>query len=173
MIQKRPQGAGDHAPVKAIKARSSVNGMNRASGREMLKTSTISPATALIYVMVTMSAVDRSMSDRELGKIGRIVQHLPAFDDFDPERLVYVAEECGAILQERDGLDAIFGLVKEALPDHLRETAYAMAVEIAIVDQTFNPEEARLLQLFRETLRIDKLIAAAIERGARARHMPV
>ncbi len=138
-----------------------------------MKTTTISPATALIYIMVTMSAVDRQMSDRELGKIGRIVQNLPPFEDFDPQRLIYVAEECGAILQEQDGLEAVFGLIKEALPDHLRETAYAMAVEIAIVDKTFNPEEARLLQLFREMLRIDKLVAAAIERGARARHMPV
>ncbi len=134
--------------------------------------STISHENALIYIMVTMSAVDRAMSDTELRDIGNIVQTLPAFRDFNPERLIPVAKECAAILQEDGGLDAVFGLVKDALPPHLRETGYALAVEIAAADLSIGAEELRLLQLFRDVLDIDKLVAAAIERGARARHMP-
>jgi tellurite resistance protein len=133
--------------------------------------STISPENALIYVMMTMSAVDRAMSDNELRDIGTIVRTLPAFRDFNEERLIPVAKECAAILQEEGGLDAVFGLVKDALPHHLRETGYALAVEIAAADLSVGAEEMRLLQLLRETLDIDKLTAAAIERGARARHM--
>ncbi|MDZ4369670.1 MAG: tellurite resistance TerB family protein [Afipia sp.] len=135
--------------------------------------STISPETALIYIMVTMSAVDRAMSDNELRDIGTIVQTLPAFRKFNPERLIPVAKECAAILQEDGGLDAVFGLVKDALPPHLRETGYALAVEIATSDLAVGAEEIRLLQLLRDTLDIDKLTTAAIERGARARHMPL
>lgn len=134
-------------------------------------TKPISAHTVLIYLMVTMSAVDRSMSDNELRKIGTIVQSLPVFDDFDPERLVTVAEECGAILSEENGLDVIFSLVKETLPAHLYETAYALAVEVAAADVTVQQEEIRLLQLLRDTLDIEALTAAAIERGARARHV--
>lgn len=133
-------------------------------------TATISPQTALIYVMVTMSAVDRSMSDRELKTIGDIVKTLPIFDDFDANRLLDVARECGEILQEDGGLDAVFGLVREALPADLRETAYALATEIAAADLSVRQEEMRLLQLLRDALDIEKLIAAAIERGARARY---
>lgn len=135
--------------------------------------STISPENALIYIMVTMSAVDRAMSDTELRDIGTIVQTLPAFRDFNPERLIPVAKECAAILQEDGGLDAVFGLVRDALPPHLRETGYALAVEIATADLSVGAEEMRLLQLLRDVLDIDKLVAAAIERGARARHMTV
>ncbi|MBA4208745.1 MAG: Tellurite resistance protein TerB [Parvibaculum sp.] len=135
--------------------------------------STISPENALIYIMVTMSAVDRAMSDTELRDIGTIVQTLPAFRDFNPERLIPVAKECAAILQEDGGLDAVFGLVRDALPSHLRETGYALAVEIAAADLSVGAEEMRLLQLLRDVLDIDKLVAAAIERGARARHMTV
>jgi len=135
--------------------------------------STIAPETALIYVMVTMSAVDSAMSDKELRTIGDIVQHLPVFRKFDPARLIPVAKECAAILHEDGGLDAVFGLVKDALPVHLRETAYAVAVEVASADLTVAQEELRLLQLLRDALGIEKLIAAAIERGARARHMTV
>lgn len=133
--------------------------------------STIAPQTALIYVMVTMSAVDSAMSDNELRTIGGIVKNLPAFRDFDSTRLIRIAKECGEILQEEGGLDAVFGLVKDALPEHMRETAYAVAVEVASADLSVGQEEIRLLQLLRDTLGIEKLVAAAIERGARARHM--
>ena len=34
---------------------------------------------ALIHIMVTMSAVDRAMTDSELGKIGTRVKTLPVF----------------------------------------------------------------------------------------------
>ena len=53
---------------------------------------------ALIYVMVTMSAVDRVMTDAELARIGEIVSHLPIFRNFDQEQLVKTAEGCGEIL---------------------------------------------------------------------------
>ena len=135
--------------------------------------SAITPQTALIYIMVTMSAVDNSMNDEELHEIGVIVQHLPIFHEFNPERLIPAAKECAAILQEDGGLDAIFGLVKDALPFHLRETAYALAVEIAASDLSVGQEEMRLLQLLRDALDIEKLVAAAIERGARARYMTI
>ena len=53
---------------------------------------------ALIYVMVTMSAVDRTMTDPELARIGEIVSNLPAFSDFDQNQLVKAAEACGEVL---------------------------------------------------------------------------
>lgn len=135
--------------------------------------STIAPQSALIYVMVTMSAVDNSMNDTELHEIGTLVQHLPIFRDFSPERIIPVARECASILQEDGGLDAVLGLVKDALPFHLRETAYALAVEVAASDLNVGQEEMRLLQLLRDALDIEKLVAAAIERGARARYMTI
>ncbi|TAM98064.1 MAG: Tellurite resistance protein TerB, partial [Rhodanobacteraceae bacterium] len=82
---------------------------------------TISHHSALIYVMVVVAASDGVMSDREMEAIGRRTRTLPAFADFDSERLVQVAQECADILQEDDGLNAILGLVREALPEHLRE----------------------------------------------------
>ncbi|MGE0613444.1 MAG: Tellurite resistance protein TerB, partial [Hyphomicrobiales bacterium] len=48
-------------------------------------------------------------------------------------------------------------------------TAYALAVEIAAADLDVQPEEMRLLELLAEQLNLDRLITAAIERGARAR----
>jgi tellurite resistance protein len=125
---------------------------------------------ALIYAMVTMSAVDRIISDGELSKIGAIVNQLPVFKGFEVGDLVSTAEKCGNLLSEEDGLDAILDSIARALPKKLHETAYALAVEVAAVDRSVRNEEIRFLELLRDRLDLDKLTIAAIERGARARH---
>lgn len=125
---------------------------------------------ALIYAMVTMSAVDRDITDKELRRIGAIVSNLPVFKNYDIERLVHTAEACGDILGAEDGLDRILNAIAEALPKKLYETAYALAVEIAAADLDVREEEVRFLELLANRLKLDRLTTVAIERGARARH---
>ena len=120
--------------------------------------------------MVTLSAADRTMTDRELKKIGDIVQTLPVFSDFDREKLVAAAEACGNLLQDDDGLDKVLDLIATSVPPKLHETAYALAVEVAAADLHVEQEELRFLQMLRDRLDLDKLTVAAIERGARARY---
>jgi tellurite resistance protein len=131
---------------------------------------TLSHHTALVYVMVVVSAADGVMSDKELKAIGDLTRTLPVFKDFDRDRLLVLAQDCSAILQEEDGLAAVLGLVKEALPAPLRETAYWLALEIALSDTTVKLEEVRMIEALRRALEIDRLVAVALERGARARH---
>ena len=128
------------------------------------------PHSALVYVMVLTSASDGEISDPELATIGEIVTNLPVFRQFDVDRLPSIAAYCTDILQEDDGLDAALSLVKAALPMHLRETAYALACDVAAADGALSQEELRLLEMIRHKLHVGRLPAAAIERGARARH---
>jgi tellurite resistance protein len=116
-----------------------------------------------------MSVVDRKMSDRELSRIGDIIKTLPVFSGFDETRLTEVSKTCGELLQNENSLDTILG-VAAALPDKLHETAYALALEVAAADLHVEQEELRFLQLLRNKLQLDKLVVAALERGARARH---
>ncbi len=129
----------------------------------------LTPHQALVYIMVTMSAADRKISEIELGRIGDIVKRFPVFHAFDPGMLVKTAEACGDMLSEGAGLDAVLDLVAEALPPKLRETAYAIAVDVAAVDLKVTNEEIRMLELLRDALGLDKLVTAALERSARAR----
>jgi tellurite resistance protein len=131
---------------------------------------TISHHSALIYVMVIVSAADGVMSDRELKTIGNIAKTLPVFRDLEEHRLLPIAQECASILHEQDGADAALGLIKEALPDHLVETAYMLGLEVALSDSRVMLEEVRVLEILRRSLHIDRLVAAALERGARARY---
>ncbi|MEI2384222.1 tellurite resistance TerB family protein [Breoghania sp. JC706] len=133
-------------------------------------TNTVSPQKALIYTMVTISAADSTMTDSELLRIGEIVQTLPVFRDFDSEKLVQVAEECGALLEGDDGLDTVLEVIAGALPERLYQTAYALAVEVAAADLVVEQEELRFLALLRDRLNLDKLTVAAIELSARVRH---
>jgi tellurite resistance protein len=134
---------------------------------------TINHHAALIYTMVLVSASDRDMTDAELASIGDMVLHLPVFKDFDRKKLTKVGAECAKLLQKEDGLDQAFKLIKKALPKKLRETAYALACDVAAADGSATQEELRLLEMIRDRLDIDRLTAAAIERGARARHLTV
>lgn len=126
--------------------------------------------TALIYTMVLMSAADRNMTDNELRTIGEMVNYLPIFEDYDTDRLPAAARECANLLGDEDGLEKAFTLIKETLPERLRETAYALACDVAAADARASQEELRLLELIRDALEVDALTAAAIERGARVRH---
>lgn len=126
---------------------------------------------ALIYVMVTTSAVDRAMTDAELARIGEIVSKLPIFDDFNKDSLVKTAQDCGEVLSADDGLEHVLVLIRANLPKKLRETAYAVALEVAAADLDVRPEETRFLEMLRDALDLDKLTIAAIERGIRARNL--
>lgn len=134
-----------------------------------IQTTVISVEDALIYGMVTLAAVDRVMTDRELRTIGDVVRSLPAFREYDVARVVPTAEACAAILRRSDGLDTVLEMIAEALPERLYETAYALAVEVAAADLFVEQEELRFLQILKDRLNLDQLTAAAIERAARAR----
>ena len=63
--------------------------------------SNTTPHDALIYIMVIMSAADRSMTDRELSKIGTIIRTLPVFQDYDSDQLVMAASRWCWTLRRR------------------------------------------------------------------------
>lgn len=131
----------------------------------------LSPQDCLVAVMIAVSASDEDIRTSELVKIQATVNHLPIFAAYDIDRMNLIAQTVFDLFAEEDGLDALFGLVRENLPAHLFETAYAMACDVAAADGTLNDSELRILEEIRYELEIDRLHAAAIERGARARHL--
>jgi uncharacterized membrane protein YebE (DUF533 family) len=133
-------------------------------------TAPLTPPEALIYAMVTTSAVDRRITDDELSRIGSIVKELPPFYDFDRDWLVGEAQDCGKVLARPDGLRQVLDIIAEALPERLHETAYVLAAEVAAPDLRVKVVEVRFLELLAERLKLDKLVCAALERAARARH---
>jgi len=131
----------------------------------------LSPPDALIAVMVAVSASDETIRTSELVAIERMVNHMPIFADYDIDRIATVAQTVYALFEEEEGLDALFGLVRDALPEKLFETAYALACDVAAADGVLHQPELRMLEEIRAELAIDRLHAVAIEWGARVRHL--
>jgi tellurite resistance protein len=119
--------------------------------------------------MIAISASDENIMTAELITIQSIVNHLPIFSDYDVDRIKPVAAMVLDLLSEEDGLDALFGLIRDNLPSNLNETAYAMACDVAAADGKLKQEELRMLQEIRYELNLDRLHGAAIEMAARAR----
>lgn len=133
----------------------------------------LTPEDCLLAVMIATSASDEVIRTAELVKIEAILNHLPVFANYDADRLKTVSQTVFDLFGEEDGLDALFGLIRENLPEKLYETAYALACDVASADGVLGDGELRLLEEIRYELNIDRLAGAAIERGARARHMVV
>jgi hypothetical protein len=120
----------------------------------------LDPQGALVYTMVLVSGAESRMGDTELAIMGDIIGHLPIFRGLDNGKLAKHLDACAELFADEDGLDKTLAAIKAALPDRLRETAYAIACDLI---------ELQILELIRHTLEIGRLAAAAIERGARAR----
>ena len=128
---------------------------------------------ALIQTMFLVAAADDEMTDAEIHMIGEIVSYLPVFRNYDKDRLEATLAESAELLGRDDGLERGLQSIKEALPHKLRETAYALSCDVVAADGEATQEELRILELLRHRLNIDRLVASAIERGARARFMTV
>lgn len=138
---------------------------------DVLETHSLSAQDCLVALMVAISASDENIRTTELLKIQAAVNLLPIFGDYDVDRIKTVSRTVFDLFDQEDGLDALFGLLRENLPERLFETAYALACDVAAADGQLAEPELRLLEEVRHELNIDRLHAAAIERGARARHL--
>ncbi|PYG30448.1 tellurite resistance TerB family protein [Pelagimonas varians] len=131
----------------------------------------LSPQDCLVALMIAVSASDENVRTAELVKIDSAVNNLPVFGNYDADRVRDMSVLVFELFSQEDGLDALFGLIRNDLPEKLFETAYALACDVAAADGTLKESELRLLEEIRYELSIDRLHAAAIERGSRARHM--
>lgn len=137
----------------------------------MIEDAPMTAQDALLALMIAVSAADEDIRTAELLQITNIVNNLPIFGDYDAERITAMSRTVFDLLENEDGLDALFGLIRDALPEKLYETAYALACDVCAADGNITETEGRMLEEIRYELALDRLHAAAIERGARARHM--
>lgn len=131
----------------------------------------LTPQDSLVALMIAVSASDENIRTAELVKIQSAVNNLPIFADYDIDRISLMSRTVFDLFEQEDGLAAMFGMLRGSLPEALFETAYALACDVAAADGQLPETELRLLEEIRYELNIDRLHAAAIERGARARHM--
>ena len=139
----------------------------------MLARTGLDAQEALVCTMVLVAAADGGITDREIGVMSGLVQTLPVFHDFSSERLEAATDAAIGLLEEDEGLSHAGQLIRDALEPRLRETAYALACEVVAADRFAQQPLLRMLEFVVGELRLDPLVASAIERAARARHQRV
>lgn len=139
----------------------------------MLARTGLDAQEALVCTMVLVAAADGAITDREIGVMSGLVQTLPAFQDFSRDRLEVASEAAISLLEEDEGLAHAGKMIREALEPRLRETAYALACEVVAAGRDATQPVLRMLELVMAELRLEPLVAAAIERAARARHQRI
>jgi len=122
--------------------------------------------------MVAAAAADRTIASAEIERMHSMVRELPAFRGLDDAWFGREAQACGKLLSRPEGIANVVRLIAEALPGELRETAYALAAEVAASDLAVKAEEKAFLALLGEGLQLDELTRAALEHAAHARHRP-
>jgi hypothetical protein len=139
----------------------------------MLAETSLDPQEALVCTMVLVAAAGEAMTDSEIGVMSGLVQTLPVFRGFSADRLAGATDRAVELLRETDGLAHAGRLIRDSLPPRLRETAYALACEVAAADFFQDRASVTILEAVRDELALDPLVASAIERGARARYQVV
>jgi hypothetical protein len=137
----------------------------------LLQRIALDPQEALVCTMVLVAAADTGgITDREIGVMATLVQTLPVFEGFSNDQLQRAADQAVHLLREDNGLAQAGQLVREALEPRLRETAYNLACEVVAADRTQGQPILQMLEFLCTELKLDRLTAAAIERGTRARY---
>jgi hypothetical protein len=95
------------------------------------------------------------------------------FHHFSSDQLQEATEAAVSLLREEEGLAHAARLIRESLEPRLRETAYALACEVVAADTFHGQPILQMLEFVMNELHLDPLVAAAIERGTRARYQRV
>jgi tellurite resistance protein len=139
----------------------------------MLARRELDPQEALICTMVLVAAADGGMTDREIGVMAGLVQTLPVFHTFTNDGLESATDMAVELLAEDDGLNHAARLIRDALGQRLRETAYALACEVIAADHAASQAALQMLEFVGAELHLDPLVAAALQRGVRARYQTI
>ena len=116
--------------------------------------------TYRLFILLSTAAARKASWERTL----------PLFDGFDQAGTLRIAQNCQKALTAEGGLTDVLEAIRVSLTPRLRETAYALAVDVAAIDLDIREEEDRILDIVKARFSIDPLAAAAIERAAAIRH---
>lgn len=128
----------------------------------------LSVQDALIHIMVVTASSDEGISQNELDAIADLVVRSPVFEGYDMDQLSVVANQA-VDKTNAEGFEGVLDAATAVIPERLHDTAYALAVEVAVIDVQLPQEELRLLEMVRDRLTVNSLITGAIEASARAR----
>jgi len=113
--------------------------------------------------MTLSSAIDGEVSKKEMQFIESCIKNLPIFNSFSIENLSNTINMFFELLRADSDPETIIELIDKSLDKKTKLVAYALSVEIMMVEENFTSEKLRLLELFEKNFDINDLESTSIK----------
>lgn len=121
----------------------------------------LSPAEAVAAITLAAIASDGYMSEEEARSVCVILSRTKLFQSYSNDAILGMFEKLLNLLQ-REGIDALFNAAQASLPQHLRESAFAIATDMVLADGVVTREEQDFLNDLYHSLGIASDVANQI-----------
>ncbi len=122
----------------------------------------LSPADAALAAIALLAALDKYAA-------ARLEAYLPTCPQINAGRADFIAPLIADMAGAADGVEAVLELLAANLPPQNADTAYMLCADYIASHGTSSPEQLRLLARLGETLQLDRLTRAALDRAALVR----
>lgn len=129
----------------------------------------LSIAEAFTAIPLAMSAVDGNLDETELDCVGTYIGRMRIFGDYDNETIAGMFTKLLDILDSK-GVADLVKAAKLKLPNELRETVFACAVDVAFADGVLVDTEKQLLKELYKFLEVSEKTASMIIKVATIRN---
>ena len=113
--------------------------------------------------MTLSSAIDGEISNKEMQFIQTCINNLPIFKTYNSEDLEKTLSMFFELLSGDNDPETIIDLIDQSLDKKNKYIAYALSVEIMMVEENFTNEKLRLLELLEKNFEINDLESASIK----------
>ena len=113
--------------------------------------------------MTLSSAIDGDISDKEIMFMENCINNLPIFKNANSQDLENTLSMFFELLNGDNDPETIIELIVQSLNRDKQHIAYALSVEIMMVEEDFTIEKLRLLELFEKNFQIKDLESASIK----------
>ncbi len=109
---------------------------------------------AFAGILLSASACDGHIADEELTSLFTTISRMKLFENYTEQKWTSMMDHLLKILK-REGVDHLAQRCCDALPDELRESAFANACDIVLADGVVEDEEKEFLETLQKVLEID------------------
>jgi tellurite resistance protein len=122
---------------------------------------TFSKQEAFLAIALGASAADGNIAESEARGIFAYLLQMRMFDGYNERQLSDVFKKLIEIL-ENEGVGGLVAIAKSSLPNELRETAFACAVDIVLADGVVEDSEKALLEELQQVLDVSDELGGKI-----------
>jgi len=122
---------------------------------------TFTKQEAFLAIALATSAADGNIVEEEAKGMFAYLLQMRMFDGYTERQVVDMFKKLVNVL-ENEGIGGLVAIAKNSLPDDLRETAFACAVDIALADGVVEDSEKNLLEELQQALDVSEEIGEKI-----------